>query len=99
MTKKRNPGERRSVPVRTAELATGGVEGLDSEEKIRGLICNPIYAGVGPYPRMVSDEVWIGAAAKLIREEGPEQFLVNMLYVLRRSFDALNGRDPRSESG
>jgi hypothetical protein len=86
--------EKRSLPVRTAELTTGGIDGLDSEENIRGLICNPIYAGVGPFPRMVADEVWIGSAAKLIREEGPEQFLVNMLYVLRRSFEALDAREP-----
>ena len=86
--------EERPLPVRTAEFATGGVDGLDSEENIRGLLCNPIYSGVGPFPRMVSDEVWIGSAAKLIREEGPEQFLVNMLYVLRRSFEALDARDP-----
>jgi len=82
------------LPARTAELGTGGVNGLDSEENIRGLICNPIYAGVGPFPRLVPDEVWIGGAAKLIREEGPEQFLVNMLHVLRRSFEALDARNP-----
>ena len=80
----------RPLPRCTAELPTGGVAGLDSGEKIRGVICNPIYAGVGPFPRMVSDETWIGSAAKLVRDEGPEQFLVNMLYVLRRSFDALD---------
>ncbi len=86
--------EKQPLPARTAEMATGGADGLDSEENIRGLICNPIYAGVGPFPRMVPDEVWIGAAAKLIREDGPEQFLVNMLHVLRRSFEALDARNP-----
>ena len=86
--------EKRPLPVRTAEFATGGVDGLDSEENIRGLICNPIYAGVGPFPSMVPDEIWIGSAAKLIHEEGPDQFLVNMLYVLRRSFEAFEARDP-----
>jgi hypothetical protein len=86
--------EKQTLPGRTAEMATGGVDGLDSEDNIRGLICNPIYAGVGPFPRMIADEVWIGAAAKLIREEGPEQFLVNMLYVLRRSFQMIGSCDP-----
>lgn len=89
-------GKGAPLPRCTAELATGDVAGLDSEEKIRGLICNPIYAGVGPFPRMVPDETWVGSAAKLIREEGPEQFLVNMLHVLRRSFDALDTGQGRS---
>jgi hypothetical protein len=49
------------------------------------MICNPIYAGVPPFERIVSDEVWIRSAAQLIKEEGTEQFLVNLLYVLRNS--------------
>ena len=84
----------RPLPGRTAEYVTGGVDQLDCEENIRGIICNPIYAGVGPFPRIVPDETWIGSATKLIDEEGPEQFLVNMLYVLRRSFEALDAREP-----
>jgi hypothetical protein len=34
---------------------------------------------------LVPDEEWIRCAAKAIRAEGPEQFLVNMLDVLRQS--------------
>ena len=52
---------------------------------ILGMICNPVYAGIGPYPALMSDEEWVAAAAKAIRKEGPEQFLVNMLYMLRKS--------------
>jgi hypothetical protein len=33
----------------------------------------------------MSDEEWVAAAATAIRNEGPEQFLVNMLYILRKS--------------
>jgi hypothetical protein len=53
--------------------------------KVRGLICNPIYAGVPPYPAVVSEEQWVAAAARMIEEDGVEQFLVNMLYVLREA--------------
>lgn len=56
-----------------------------TEATARGMISNPIYVGVPPYRRIVSDEAWIRAAAELIREEGPEQFLVNMLHMLRLS--------------
>jgi hypothetical protein len=55
-------------------------------EDIRGMICNPIYTGLGPYPRIMKDEAWIQAASRMIREEGAEQFLVNLLTVLRETF-------------
>jgi transcriptional regulator with XRE-family HTH domain len=57
-----------------------------SPDKARAVICNPVYAGLSPfYPPILDDETWVRAAARMIREEGPEQFLVNMLYVLRLS--------------
>jgi hypothetical protein len=49
------------------------------------MVCNPIYAGVGPFPQLIPDEEWVAAAAQSIKKEGAEQFLVNMLYVLRLS--------------
>lgn len=55
-------------------------------EQVKGLICNPIYAGIGPYPALVEDNVWVQAAAKVIDNDGKEQFLVNLLYLLRKSF-------------
>ncbi len=33
-----------------------------------------------------SATAWVRACAKLIEEEGPQQFLVNLLYVLRECF-------------
>lgn len=56
--------------------------------QVKGIICNPVYAGgMGPYPHpgIVSDETWVAMAVKAIKEDGAEQFLVNMLYVLRKS--------------
>lgn len=57
------------------------------EKALKGKFCNPIYAGVPPYPAMVSDEQWIAAAKRMIEEDGVEQFLVNMLYVLRKAME------------
>ncbi len=57
-----------------------------TEEEIRGFFSNPIYAGVGPFPALTSDEEWVACAASCIKEEGAEQFLVNMLHLLRKSF-------------
>jgi len=71
------------LPRRTAKYITDPQQ--MSEAVIKGMICNPIYAGIPPFERIVSDEVWVRSAAQLIKEEGAEQFLVNLLYVLRNS--------------
>ena len=59
-----------------------------SPAAVKGILVNPIYTGVGPFPRLVEDEVWVRACAKLIEEEGAQQFLVNLLYVLRECLPA-----------
>jgi hypothetical protein len=71
------------LPPRTVRYVTDPVQ--LSETAIRGMISNPVYAGVPPYRRAVSDEAWVRAASQLINEEGVEQFLVNMLYMLKTS--------------
>lgn len=50
---------------------------------VRAFFCNPIYVGLGPFPRIVDDETWVRAAAKAIEEYGAEQWLVNLLATLR----------------
>ncbi|MEM7035294.1 MAG: hypothetical protein AAF629_37490, partial [Chloroflexota bacterium] len=71
------------------------------EESIRGMVCNPIYAGLPPFRQIVSDEAWVQAATQLINEEGPEQFLVNMLYMLRQSLEQVEQtpEDPLPQEG
>jgi len=56
-----------------------------TEEDVRGMISNPIYAGIGPFPQIIPDEMWVGTAERQINKEGATQFLVNMLHVLRES--------------
>jgi hypothetical protein len=64
-----------------------------SPEAIRGILVNPIYAGVGPFPPLVEDAACVRACAKLIEEEGSEQFLVNLLFVLRECLPKTTGQD------
>ena len=78
--------ENAPIPPPNVVVRTSGYEGEWTEEQIKGIICNPIYAGIGPYPSFVSDEVWIRCASKQISNEGAEQFLVNLLKVLRECF-------------
>ena len=64
-----------------------------SPEAVKGILVNPIYTGVGPFPRLVDDEAWVRACAKLIEEEGADQFLVNLLYVLRECLPKATDED------
>jgi len=62
-----------------------GSPGDMSASDTKGIICNPTSTGIGPYPKKLTDSAWIQAAVQLIDEEGAEQFLVNMLHMLRQS--------------
>jgi len=75
------------LPAPNVVVARSGTP-LDelSPEAIKGILINPIYTGVGQFPRLVEDVAWVRACAQLIEEEGPQQFLVNLLYVLRECF-------------
>ncbi len=68
------------LPSPNVEFNNGGKW---TEEMVRGMFCNPLYAGMGEYPGIVDDETWVAVAAKSIREEGAEQWLVNMLHTMR----------------
>ena len=56
---------------------------------IKGILINPLNAGAGPFPAMVSDAQWVAACTQLLQQESPEQFLVNLLFVLRQSLTTL----------
>ena len=75
--------EKRPIPPPNISVRISGAETDWTEEEIRGVICNPIYAGGGPFPACASNEVWVRSAATLIANEGAEQCLVNLLHVLR----------------
>jgi hypothetical protein len=77
-------GSGSQLPAPNVVVAKSGTP-LDelSPEAIKGILVNPIYTGVGPYPRLVQDVAWVRACANLVEEEGAEQFLVNLLHALR----------------
>ena len=81
--RKSHRGDNTSIPPPNVTVKQSEDKTEWTEEQIRGIICNPIYAGIGPFPSFVSDKEWIKCAAIQISNEGAEQFLVNLLYVLR----------------
>lgn len=83
----KKPEKKQRLPQANVEFATSAT--VMTPSKMRSLICNPIYAGVGPFPALVDDDTWIRAAAQMIRNEGAEQFLVNMLFVLREAMNTI----------
>jgi hypothetical protein len=82
-------GSNKPLPAPNVVVARAGTPpDRLSPEAVKGILVNPIYTGVGPFPRLVEDEAWVRACAKLIEEEGAQQFLVNLLFVLRECLPA-----------
>jgi hypothetical protein len=82
-----NGDSRLPLPKVNAMQRVSGDESPWTPEHVRGVISNPCYAGIGPYPPLVPEDAWIHTAARTIASEGAEQFLVNMLEMLRQSFE------------
>ncbi len=70
-----------------------------TEEKVRWILSNPVYAGIGPVTaRYVSYQQWIDGAARLAAEDGAVQFLVNMIHTLRQTFGTIAPDQPPADS-
>lgn len=79
-------GSQSPLPPPNVVVARSGTPTHElSPEAVKGILVNPIYTGIGPFPRLVEDQAWVRACARLIEEEGADQFLVNLLHVLRES--------------
>ena len=80
-------GSNKPLPAPNVIVARAGTPPDQlSPEAVKGILVNPIYTGVGPFPRLVEDAAWVRACAKLMEKEEAQQFLVNLLHVLRECF-------------
>ena len=75
-------GEDEPLPIPNVS-AKRRLRGAMTKKEIRGVVCNPLYVGVGPCRQQIPEADWVRHAAQEIREHGPEQFLVNLIFVLR----------------
>lgn len=75
--------------------------GSESQRAAAALICNPVYYGVPPFPRMREDSDWLRITLGLW-EGGPEavdRLMVNALECLRHAFGAPGRNPPRDVFG
>jgi hypothetical protein len=81
----------KGLPAPNVEWAPSGTpKSAMTAAGVKGILTNPLYAGAGPFPPVVGDAEWVAACKRLLKEEGPEQFLVNLLFVLRQSLNTLD---------
>ncbi len=52
-------------------------------------LTNPIYAGMGPYQAIVSDEQWLDANVRMIEEEGARTVVDSVLRQFANVFPNL----------
>lgn len=57
-----------------------------TEAGVKGIVMNPAYAGVGGFPPYITDKQWVAACKQVMEQDTPEQFLVNLLFLLRKTF-------------
>jgi len=60
-----------------------------NKEMVGGILCNPVYAGIPPFDAAVDEPTWIGAGVKMVENVGLRQYLVNVLYELKKSVNSV----------
>jgi hypothetical protein len=64
-----------------------------NKEMVGGILCNPVLAGVPPFKAAVDEQAWIAAGVRMVGEVGLRQYLVNVLYQLKKSVNGVSLED------
>lgn len=88
-----------SLPPVTVEYVTADAKKPWTAAMVRGMLLNPVYAGVGAREATVSHEMWVKAATQTLGDEGAAQTLVNILYLLRQTFGHIEAGTGKSRKG
>lgn len=54
--------------------------------KVLAMLANPVYAGIGPFPQILDDELWIKGIRLQIDNLGSELVMRVLLDSLRQTF-------------
>jgi hypothetical protein len=60
-----------------------------NKEMVGGILCNPVFAGIPPFEAAVDEQAWITAGVRLAGKFGLRQYLVNVLYQLKKSMSSV----------
>ncbi len=69
------------------------------ENEVKNMFCNPVYVGIGPFPRLVEPDTWITCAKKLIKEVGYQEFFTRMFAELENDFAVAREAEERARGG
>jgi hypothetical protein len=58
-----------------------------SEDVVK-MLMDPRYTGMGDHERLISDEQWVEAQVKLLKQEGARNYMKKMLTLLRSFTEA-----------
>ena len=47
---------------------------------LEGICMNPAYVGIADFPQLISAKQWVAACKKIMEQDSPEQFLVNLRH-------------------
>lgn len=72
-------GRIREVPADTGDRPWTG-------EDVQEVIGNPIYVGLGPYPPLITEEMFFTCHEKLVKEMGVRPYLRLLLSNLKSAF-------------
>ncbi len=66
---------------------------------VEAVLIDPRTVGVGGYPAIVTDDVWLRVNRKMIKELGPHKYLSRLLRVLRdpSAPDWVRLKEPKEE--
>ena len=60
-----------------------------NEKMVGGILCNPVLAGIPPFEAAVAEKTWIEAGVMMAENVGLRQYLVNVLYQLKKSISSV----------
>jgi hypothetical protein len=87
-----NKAKKRSLPPEDRPLPEPDVDpscGLGAFpeqmtlDTARALLSNPLNVGIAEYGPNIDEDMWVRMAAGIMRKDGVEQWLVNMIHSLR----------------
>ena len=80
------PPKRTDLQLPLADAETSSPTGCWTPGLVKGIMLNPVYAGLGPFPPVINEETWVAVSLKTMEREGVKQTLVNILFLLKETF-------------